>query len=133
MGIVCEKSRTMIQFKIQYEYFTDMGVNLRTLQSIQKQLDESSGDYKSTVAWKLHSDSSVMKRIAEFLVEIYAMIDNDPNKSIRFIASDVAVSNFLIRQVVHEDIQYFLYKIRKGQFLSQAMMDKRKDLSAKLL
>ena len=35
--------------------------------------------------------------------------------------------DFLIRQVVCEDIQYFSYKMRKGQFLSQAMISKRKD------
>ena len=39
---------------------------------------------------------------------------------------------FLIRQVVHEDIWYFWYKIRKGQFLSKSMKDKRKDQAAKL-
>ena len=38
----------------------------------------------------------------------------------------MGMSVFLIRQVVHEDIWYFSYKIRKGQFLSQAMKDKRK-------
>ena len=40
------------------------------------------------------------------------------------VAKDIRVSEFLIRQVVHEDIHYFWYKMRKGQFLSQAMKDK---------
>ena len=57
------------------------------------------------------------------------MIDNNPSKSITYIGE----SEFLIRQVVHEDIHYFSYKMRKGQFLSQAVKDKRKDRAAKLL
>ena len=43
----------------------------------------------------------------------------------------MGVSEFLIRQVELEDIQYFSYKSRKGQFLLHAMKDK-KDLTAKL-
>ena len=57
--------------------------------------------------------------IIEFLNlfgEIKTMIGNDPRKSIRLIARDMGVSEFHIRQVVHEDIRYFSYKIRKGQF-----------------
>ena len=54
------------------------------------------------------------------------MIDNDPSKSIRFIVRDMEVSEFLIRQVVYEYIQYFLYRMRKGQFLSQSIKEKRK-------
>ena len=33
-----------------------LGVNLKTVQRIQKELDESNGDYKSMVAQKPHSD-----------------------------------------------------------------------------
>ena len=46
------------------------------------------------------------------------MIDNNPSKSVKSVVSDMGVSEFLIRQVVHEDIQYSLYKMRKGKFLS---------------
>ena len=53
------------------------------------------------------------------------MIDNtpSPSKSIR----PITVSEFLIWQIVHEDIHYFSYK-----FLSQAMKNKMKDDAAKL-
>ena len=43
------------------------------------------------------------------------------------------VSGFLIRHVVHEDICNYLFKIRKCQFLSQAIKDKKKDHATKLL
>ena len=48
-------------------------------------------------------------------------------------ARDKGVPEFLIRQAVHDDIWYFSYKIRKGQFLSKAMKDKKTDHAAKLL
>ena len=56
-----------------------------------------------------------------------------PNKSIRSIAKNMGVYEFLIGPVVHEDIHYFSNKMRKGQFLSQAMKNKRKYRTAKIL
>ena len=44
-------------------------------------------------------------------------------KSIRSIARDLGAFEFLISQVVYEDIRYFSKKMRKDQFLSQAMKD----------
>ena len=73
------------------------------------------------------------KRTPEFVTEIQAIIDNDLNKSTRSIAIDIGISEFLIRQVVYEGIRYFSFKMRKGQFLSEAMKDKRKVRAAKLL
>ena len=49
-------------------------INLRTAQTIQKQLDEFNGDYKGMAADK--------KRTHKFLDEIQVMIDNDPSNSI---------------------------------------------------
>ena len=60
------------------------------------------------------------------------MIKNNPSKSIKSIAREIGVSKILIRQIVHEDIQYFSYKMREDQFLLQAMKDTRKDSTAKL-
>ena len=71
-------------------------------------------------------------RTLEFVAEIQAMIDNDPSKSIRSIARSMGVSEFILRQVVHEDIWHFLDKMRKNWFSSQAMKDNRKDFTAKL-
>ena len=41
------------------------------------------------------------------------MIDTYPNKSIGSIIRDMRVPEFLIRQVVHEDIWYISYKMKK--------------------
>ena len=59
------------------------------------------------------------------------MIDNNPSTSIRSIASDMGVSEFLVRQLVHEDFQYFSYRMVKEQLISQVMKDKTKDRAAK--
>ena len=68
------------------------------------------------------TDSPDKKRTLEFVGEIEAMIDNDPSKLIRSMSKDMEVCEFL--QAEHEDILYFLYKMRKGQFLSQVMKDR---------
>ena len=52
------------------------------------------------------------------------MIDNDPSKSVRPIDRVIGMSEFLIMHIAHKDIQYSLYKMKKGQFLSQTMKDK---------
>ena len=77
-----------------------------------------------------HSDEKITPK---FIGWIQAMIDNNPSKSIRPIARNMKESELLIRQVVHEDIRYFSYKIRKSQFLSQATYHKKKDNTVMLL
>ena len=61
------------------------------------------------------------------------MIDNDPIMPIRSITRCMGVSDFHIRRVVHEDIGYFSYKMRKGQCLLKDRKDKKKDRAEKLL
>ena len=65
-------------------------------------------------AQKPHSDCSDNKRTLKFLGEIQAMIDNNPSKSIRSTARNIRVSEFLIRQIVHEGIQCFFIQDKKG-------------------
>ena len=52
---------------------------MRTVQKIQKELNESNCDYEITAAQKLHPDGSDEKRTSDFIVGIHAMINNDPN------------------------------------------------------
>ena len=56
------------------------GFNLKTVQKIQSELTEFSGDFKCMFSRKLHSHRSDMKRTPEFLGEIQVMIDNDPKQ-----------------------------------------------------
>ena len=62
-----------------------------------------------------HPARSDRKMTPEFVGEIKTMIDNDPSKSKKVIVIDTGVSEFLIRQTVHEDIRYLSYKMHKGQ------------------
>ena len=95
-------------------------------QRILSELDDFKGDYKSTAAQKLHSIRFDKKTTSKFIGEIQAMIDNDPSKSIRSIAWDMGVAEFLIKQVVHEDFCYFSYKMRKSQFFPKPWKTRRK-------
>ena len=85
-----------------------LGVNLKIVQRIQKLFGLVQCDFEGTAAWK--PDCSDMKRTHKFVDEIQDIVDIDPGKSFMF--------KFLIRQVVYEDIWYFLYKMRMGKFLS---------------
>ena len=76
-----------------------LGVNLG------KKSDESNGDYEDTATQKCHSDS--FDKRPEFVGEIQNMIDNAPCESIRSIARYMGVSEFLTKQIVHEEVQYF--------------------------
>ena len=126
----CEESSTMIPFsspeiykyctarrshrKHQYKDFRIFRCQSKdSAKDLKKELDGSNGDYEGTAAQKPHSDHSDKKRTSKFVGDIQAMIDNNPNGSVRSIARDMGVSEFLIRQVVHEDICYFSYKMRK--------------------
>ncbi len=73
-----------------------------------------------------HSDRYDKKTTThEFVAEIQAMIiENDSTKSTGPLPRTCEYLSFFIRLVVHGDIQNFSYKMKKGQFLSQAMKDK---------
>ena len=90
LGIHTESSNTKISECLR--------VNLRTIQRIQKVLDESNGNYEGTAAQKPHSDEK--KKTLPNLLEI--QINKNPNMSIRFTARDMGVSEFPI-------LQYFFY------------------------
>ena len=74
----------------------------------------------------------LIKRTHKFVGDINAVIDDGPSKLIKSVTRDMGASEFLIKQIVHEDVQYSSYKMRNGQFLSRAIKDKRKDHAAKL-
>ena len=104
-----------------------LAANPTALPRIRKELDDSNGDYEY-----MKADRFGKKRTSKFDGEILAMINNDPRKSTKSIASDMGVSDFLIRQVVHEDISYFSYKMRKNKFFITDH-EKQEDCTAKHL
>ena len=100
-----------------------------TMQRIQKELDESNGNYKGMAAWKPYSNGSDKNLLVRSRPWLRTISTSQAGSKLWIWECP----SFFIRQVVHEDIHYFSYKMRKGKFLSQAMKDKRKDNIEKLL
>ena len=65
-----------------------LGVNLRTVQRIQKELGESNADNEGTAARKTHS-------APEFVGDIKIMIDNEPSVNEDYSQGHGSVSSFL--------------------------------------
>ena len=101
------------------------------MQRIRKELNESNSDYEGTAARKPHW--SFWWETLVFVDEIPTMIDNGSSMSIRYIARDMELFAFFIRQVVQEDIQYFLYKMRKSHFFTSHKVQRLKNCTEKVL
>ena len=97
-----------------------LGVNLKKVYKIWKELHEFSANYNRTAAQKIQSDIFWSKRTLKFLIEIQAMIKNDHSKSVRSIVRDMWVFEFRIRHA------WRYYKMRKCLFLSLNMKKRRK-------
>ena len=69
------------------------GVNLKTVQRIWKELNKSNGDTEGTAALKTRTDRSSKKRTVKLVGQNQA---NDLSKSIRSIARDIGMFQFLI-------------------------------------
>jgi hypothetical protein len=55
------------------------------------------------------------------LVErVQELINEDPGQSMRKLAEDLEVSEYLIRKIVKEDIHYKLYSLLRDQFMTEA-------------
>ncbi|XP_052826517.1 uncharacterized protein LOC128248714 [Octopus bimaculoides] len=90
------------------------------VEEIRKELENLRFNYEVTAERKTHDRQSDAIRTP---AEIQEIINNDLSKSMHAIALG-GVNKKLIRLVVHEDICYFSYKMRKEQFLSKAMQEK---------
>ena len=132
-GTGCKKSSAMTQFTpLETWKRSDipLGIHSKALiwrfqgvwVSIWGQCREFEKSYMA--ARKPHSNRSDKNSTPEFVREILATIDNDPCKSIKCIASDMGVSEFLIKQVVHEDIQYFPWARTNFYFRSWGTREK---------
>ena len=123
--------------KLQCKDFTMFGYQSEDSAKDSKRVGQDHWRQDSSAAslWSFWSKKKKKKKksTAEFVCKIQAMIYNDHSKSIKSIAKNQEMSKFLIGQIVHEDIWYFSHKMRKVQFLSRAIKDKRKDHTAKLL
>jgi len=79
---------------------------------------------ESVAKHKKHETRSDKVRTSQFVQKVQDIIDEDPSKSIRTISKDLQVSECTIR-IIHEDIRYKSYAMRKGQFMSAQTREQR--------
>jgi predicted transcriptional regulator len=65
--------------------------------------------------------------------EIRNIVDVDPGRSMRSIATEFGVTESTMRQIVQEDLRYKSYAMWKGQFMSEATKTRRAEKARKLL
>ena len=83
---------------------------------VRKELNENNGDELATSKRKQHCQRSDSLRTPEFVIRrVHGMIDENPGKSMRHLAKDLQVSEGTIRNVVHQDLGYKSYVLRRGQ------------------
>ena len=74
---------------------------------------------------KKHKARSDRVRTSHFVQQVQGIIDEDPSKSIKAISRDLQVSECTIYRIVHEDIRYKSYEMRKGQFMLAQTREQR--------
>ena len=92
---------------------------------VRKELEASSGDMSPVAKRKKASQRSDSIRTPQFVQRVQNIIDANPGTSMRAISRDLQVSEGTIRNVVHEDIRYKSYVMRKGQFMSAHTQEQR--------
>ena len=83
------------------------------------------GNVESVSKRKKHKACSDRVRTSHFVQQVQGNIDEDPSKSIRAISRNLQVSECTIRRIVHEDIRYKSYVMRKGQFMLAQTREQR--------
>ncbi len=68
----------------------------------------------------------------DIVARLQELIDQDPSGSMRSLAKELNISEFVVRKKMAQDIRYKSYALRRGQFMSQAMKERRLE-KAKLL
>lgn len=100
---------------------------------VRRELDAASGDVATVSHRKRHCRRSDITRTPEFISSVQAAIDEDPGKSIRALGRELQVDEATIRRVVHEDLRYKSYVMRRGQFMSEKTRENRVTRAKRLL
>lgn len=100
-------------------------VSRQFVYKVRNELVGASGDVNLVSTRKSHSPRSGAIRSPEFVEEVQKIIDDDPGKSMRAIAKSLSVSESTVRRIVHKDIVYKSYKLRKGQLLNAKAKENR--------
>ena len=83
---------------------------------VQRELGAAKGDVAAVSQRKWHCRRSIIIKTLEFDSSVQAAIDEDPGKSIR--ANELQVDEATIRRVIHENLRYKSYVMRRIQLCS---------------
>ena len=72
---------------------------------------------ESVAKRRKHTPNSDTVRTPQFVQQVQNIIDEDLSKSIRALSRDLQVSECTIHRIVHEDIRYKSYMMRRDQFM----------------
>lgn len=98
----------------KFRYSTCSDVATSFVFKIRKELQVS----RKNVFFSGHSWRLDIVRGVELLQQVQDIIDGNSFKSMRTVASQFFVSESRIRRVVHKDIRWEFYDMRKGQLMS---------------
>jgi transposase len=95
-------------------------------------IEEGGQDEEFDVKRKKHLRRSDSHSV-EIVENVQEAINYDPGRSMRQLAADFEVSEWLIRKIVKEDIRYRSYSLRRGQFMTAATKKTLYEKAAALL
>jgi hypothetical protein len=95
-------------------------------------IEEGGQDEDFDVKRKKHSRRSDAHSM-DLVERVQELINEDPGRSMRKLAEDLEVSEYLIRKIVKEDIRYKSYSLRRGQFMTEATKKTRYEKATALV
>lgn len=100
---------------------------------VRTELGAAKGDGAEASQRKQVCRRSDSIRNAEFVSRVQSVIDENPGKSMRSLGRELQVDEATIRRVVHEDLRYTSYAMRRGQFMSEITKVNRLTRAKRLL
>jgi DDE superfamily endonuclease len=115
------------------EIATFLNVSRSFVCKIRNKVIVSDGDVQIVAERKKHSQRFDTIRKDDFVRKVDDIITVNRSKSIRAIAREINVSESTVRRVVHDDIKYKSYVMRRGHFMSAKNRENRLIRSKRLL
>ena len=92
---------------------------------VPRELETSDGDVERFAKRRTRKPRPDAVKAQTIMQQVQDIIDEEPSKSIRAISRDLQVYECTIRRIVHEDIRYKSYVMRRGQFMSAQTREQR--------
>lgn len=92
---------------------------------IKRKFDEADDKEAFTGERKAHSRRSEAHRDEDFVTRLESMIEDDPSQPMSSLAQAMGVSKSTIHKTVHEDLNFFSYKLRQRHLLTESTKETR--------